>query len=64
LALYTARNSKTHTTKRGNIIKGYADYNRFVGGKTGEFTAEIRNTIKGIQYGSLPDPKGWLVRVL
>jgi hypothetical protein len=33
LALYTARNSKTHTTKRGNIIKGYADYNRFAGGK-------------------------------
>ena len=33
MALYTARNSKTHTTKRGNIIKGYADYNRFAGGK-------------------------------
>jgi len=33
LALYTARNSKTHTTKRGTIIKGYADYNRFDGGR-------------------------------
>ncbi|MDR0290440.1 MAG: aminotransferase class IV, partial [Treponema sp.] len=31
--------------------------------KVGEFTSEIRNTIKGIQYGSLPDTKGWLVRV-
>jgi hypothetical protein len=31
-ALYSARNSKTHTTKRGNIIKGYADYNEFPGG--------------------------------
>jgi branched-chain amino acid aminotransferase len=36
----------------------------FNNGKIGEFTAEIRNTIKGIQYGSLPDTKGWLVRVL
>ena len=32
-ALYSARNSKAHTTKRGNIIKGYADYNRFAGGR-------------------------------
>jgi len=32
-ALYGARNSKTHTTKRGNIIKGYADYNKFAGGR-------------------------------
>jgi hypothetical protein len=32
-ALYGARNSKAHTTKRGNIIKGYADYNRFTGGR-------------------------------
>jgi len=31
-ALYGARNSKAHTTKRGNIIKGYDDYNRFAGG--------------------------------
>jgi len=31
-ALYGARNSKTHRTKRGNTIKGYADYNRFSGG--------------------------------
>jgi hypothetical protein len=32
-ALYSARNSKAHTTKRGNIIKGYADYNGFPGGR-------------------------------
>ena len=32
-ALYSARNSKTHTAKRGNIIKGYADYNSFAGGR-------------------------------
>ena len=32
-ALYGARNSKTHITKGGNTIKGYADYNRFAGGE-------------------------------
>ena len=32
-ALYGARNSKTHTTRRGTIIKGYAEYNRFAGGR-------------------------------
>jgi branched-chain amino acid aminotransferase len=36
---------------------------QFGGGKVGKFTAEIRDTIKGIQYGKLPDKKGWLVRV-
>jgi branched-chain amino acid aminotransferase len=36
----------------------------FNGGKTGEFTAEIRDTLKGIQYGTLPDTKGWMVKVL
>jgi len=35
----------------------------FGGGKTGEFTASIRNTLKGIQYGTIPDKKGWLTRV-
>jgi branched-chain amino acid aminotransferase len=35
----------------------------FNGGKTGEFTAEIRDTLKGIQYGTLPDTKGWLVHI-
>jgi branched-chain amino acid aminotransferase len=29
----------------------------------GEFTAEIRDTLKGIQYGTMPDTKGWLVHV-
>jgi len=32
--------------------------------KPGELTNEIRNTIKGIQYGTLPDPKGWMVPVI
>jgi branched-chain amino acid aminotransferase len=36
----------------------------FNDGKVGEFTSEIRNTIKGIQYGTLPDTKGWLVKVI
>jgi len=35
----------------------------FNDGKVGEFTAEIRDTIKGIQYGTLPDKKGWMVTV-
>ena len=33
-------------------------------GRTGEFTAEIRDVLKGIQYGSLPDTKGWLTKVI
>jgi branched-chain amino acid aminotransferase len=33
-------------------------------GKVGELSADIRDTLKGIQYGTLPDTKGWLVRVL
>jgi len=36
----------------------------FNDGKTGDFTAEIRDTIKGIQYGKLPDTKGWMVKVV
>jgi len=36
----------------------------FNGGKEGGFTAEIRNTLKGIQYGKLPDTKGWMARVV
>jgi branched-chain amino acid aminotransferase len=35
----------------------------FNGGKVGPFTAEIRDTLKGIQYGVLPDTKGWMLRV-
>jgi branched-chain amino acid aminotransferase len=35
----------------------------FNDGKVGEFTAEIRDTLKGIQYGILPDTKGWMVKV-
>jgi len=36
----------------------------FNGGKVGGLTAEIRDTIKGIQYGILPDTKGWMVKVV
>ncbi|GHV93757.1 branched-chain-amino-acid aminotransferase [Spirochaetia bacterium] len=36
----------------------------FNNGKVGEFTAEIRDTLKGIQYGKLPDTKGWMTRVI
>ena len=36
----------------------------FNNGKTGELTAELRDTLKGIQYGTIPDAKGWLTRVV
>jgi branched-chain amino acid aminotransferase len=36
----------------------------FGNGKTGELTAELQNTLKGIQYGTLPDNKGWMLKVL
>ena len=36
----------------------------FGDGKLGEFAAEIRNTLKGIQYGILPDTKGWMTKVV
>jgi branched-chain amino acid aminotransferase len=35
----------------------------FSEGKTGELTAWIRDRLKGIQYGALPDEKGWLAKV-
>jgi branched-chain amino acid aminotransferase len=35
----------------------------FNGGKIGELTAELRDTLKGIQYGTLPDTKGWMTPV-
>jgi branched-chain amino acid aminotransferase len=35
----------------------------FNGGKVGELTAELRDTLKGIQYGRLPDTKGWMTAV-
>jgi branched-chain amino acid aminotransferase len=31
--------------------------------KPGELSSELRRTLKGIQYGALPDAKGWLRRV-
>nr|AGS52318.1 branched-chain amino acid aminotransferase [uncultured bacterium contig00063] len=36
----------------------------FNDGKAGEFTTEMRNTLKGIQYGTIPDTKGWMVQVI
>jgi branched-chain amino acid aminotransferase len=36
----------------------------FNSGKEGDFTAEMRNTLKGIQYGTLPDTKNWMVQVI
>ena len=33
-------------------------------GKVGELTAELRDTLKGIQYGTLPDTKRWMMRVI
>jgi len=36
----------------------------FNNGKVGELTIDIRDTLKGIQYGVLPDTKGWLVHVI
>jgi branched-chain amino acid aminotransferase len=35
----------------------------FNDGKVGELSAYLRDTLKGIQYGKLPDTKGWMVRV-
>ena len=32
-------------------------------GKPGELTALLRDTIKGIQYGTIPDTKGWMKKV-
>jgi branched-chain amino acid aminotransferase len=30
----------------------------------GELTAELQKTLKGIQYGALPDTKGWMTRIV
>lgn len=35
----------------------------FNGGKCGELTAEIRDTLKTLQYGKTPDTKGWMLKV-
>jgi branched-chain amino acid aminotransferase len=35
----------------------------FSDGKIGEFTAWVGAALKGIQYGALPDRKGWLTKV-
>jgi branched-chain amino acid aminotransferase len=36
----------------------------FNNGKVGDLTAELRDTLKGIQYGTLSDTKGWMTRVV
>ena len=36
----------------------------FCKGQTGETTAMLRDTLKGIQYGLIPDTKGWMVKVV
>jgi branched-chain amino acid aminotransferase len=36
----------------------------FNNGKVGELSAELRDTLKGIQYGIIADTKGWLTKVL
>jgi branched-chain amino acid aminotransferase len=36
----------------------------FNNGKVGELTAELRDTLKGIQYGTIPDTKDWMRRVI
>jgi branched-chain amino acid aminotransferase len=36
----------------------------FNNGNVGDLTAALRDTIKGIQYGIIPDTKGWMVKVL
>ena len=35
----------------------------FNNGRVGELTAKLRDTLKGIQYGLLPDTKGWMFKV-
>ena len=35
----------------------------FNNGKPGDLAAEMQKTLKGIQYGVLPDSKGWLMKV-
>ena len=35
----------------------------FAGGKPGELTVNLLKTLKGIQYGALPDKFGWMVKV-
>jgi branched-chain amino acid aminotransferase len=49
----TPINSLTYTGKKAV----------FNNGKTGDLSAELRDTLKGIQYGTIPDTRGWLIRV-
>lgn len=36
----------------------------FNNGKVGDLSAYLRDTLKGIQYGTIADTKGWMVRVI
>ncbi|MCL2093343.1 MAG: branched-chain-amino-acid transaminase [Treponema sp.] len=35
----------------------------FNNNKVGDLSADLRDTLKGIQYGTLPDSKSWLVKI-
>jgi branched-chain amino acid aminotransferase len=35
----------------------------FNGGKCGDLTAEIQDTLKSLQYGKIPDTRGWMLRL-
>jgi branched-chain amino acid aminotransferase len=35
----------------------------FGDGSVGELTGELRDALKGIQYGALPDTKGWMLKI-
>ena len=43
----------THNRKKAVFNKG----------KAGELTINLRDTLKGIQYGIIPDTKGWMLKV-
>ncbi len=36
----------------------------FNNGRVGELSASLRDTLKGIQYGTLPDTKAWMLKVV
>jgi branched-chain amino acid aminotransferase len=67
-ALDSARECFVSGTAAGATPLSSITYNGkkivFNGGKAGELIAELRDTLKGIQYGTLPDTKGWMTKVL
>ena len=67
-ALSEAKECFVSGTAAGAVPIGSITWNGnktvFGDGKIGELAAKIRDTLKGIQYGALPDPKGWMVKIL